>query len=248
MPIWKTKTFVEIIFHIRFQIDQRKAFKRLKRFHVKPRTTEQIVDWALNAGTRGEFEISTMQIRDEILSLANTVAELQPKVILEIGTAFGGTLFIWSQLASELVITCDLSEKTKRSHFFRKFPPKKSRCKVEVLTGNSHAPEFRQRVIDLLGGRKVDFLFIDGDHTESGVTADYHDYRELVRPGGIIAFHDIVKRQIIGTNQVYHLWKQLRMEFDIDEYIKDPDQCGFGIGIIRVKDNPLGSSIVSSVD
>lgn len=83
MPIWKTKTFVEIIFHIRFQIDQRKAFKRLKRFHVKPRTTEQIVDWALNAGTRGEFEISTMQIRDEILSLANTVAELQPKVILD---------------------------------------------------------------------------------------------------------------------------------------------------------------------
>ena len=30
-----------------------------------------------------------------------------------------------------------------------------------------------------LGGEKVDFLFIDGDHTEAGVEADYNDYHHL---------------------------------------------------------------------
>lgn len=219
---------------IHLQIRRRKALMKLWLFHVRSRMVEEAVDRALNFGGGKEFGVRTIQIRCEILALAKTVAGLQPRVILEIGTAFGGTLFIWSQLASELVISCDIADKTIQNDFYRKFPPPGSDCTVELLTGNSHAPDFRKRVSNLLGERKVDFLFIDGDHSEAGVTADYHDYRDLVRPGGIIAFHDIVEKQLLKNNQVYHLWKRLRNEAVTEEYVNDPNQVGYGIGIIRV--------------
>ncbi|MDQ7073504.1 MAG: class I SAM-dependent methyltransferase [Gammaproteobacteria bacterium] len=88
--------------------------------------------------------------------------------------------------------------------------PLNSRCEITPLTGNSHDSDFKQKVISTLAGNPVDFLFIDGDHTAEGVTADFNDYKHLVRPGGIIAFHDIVEDQPLETNQVYHLWKNLR--------------------------------------
>jgi predicted O-methyltransferase YrrM len=36
----------------------------------------------------------------------------------------------------------------------------------------------------------VDFVFIDGDHSESGLLADWHAWSGLVKPGGIVALHD----------------------------------------------------------
>lgn len=38
--------------------------------------------------------------------------------------------------------------------------------------------------------KEVDILFIDGDHTHAGVLADFHNYKDLVLPGGYIVFDD----------------------------------------------------------
>ncbi len=210
------------------------AFRRLKQYHAKPRSLEETIDWAMNFGRYGYFTINTLQMRTEILALANAVAALKPRTILEIGTARGGTLLIWSSLASEKVISCDLVHREPQKALLEALPPPGSACKVTLLTGNSHAAEFKQRVAAELGGEKVDFLFIDGDHTVEGVKADYEDYREFVRPGGIIAFHDIVEKQPFETNQVHQLWRDIKTQTNTEEFINDPDQCGFGIGIIQV--------------
>ena len=219
---------------VRFNLRKGKAFFNLFRFQMRKRTIEEIVDKALEFGARKEFEVKTMQVRDEILALARTVAAIRPRIVLEIGTAFGGTLFIWSQLASELVVSCDITDKSMQRSFYHTFPPFGSRCEVDLLTGDTHDTAFRKRVAARLNGKKADFLFIDGDHTEAGVTADYQEYRDLVRPGGIIAFHDIVEKQTLPQNQVFHLWKKLRDQPGMEEFIKDPEQSGFGIGIIRI--------------
>jgi predicted O-methyltransferase YrrM len=36
----------------------------------------------------------------------------------------------------------------------------------------------------------VDFVFIDGDHSEEGLLADWRAWSPLVAPGGIVALHD----------------------------------------------------------
>jgi len=38
--------------------------------------------------------------------------------------------------------------------------------------------------------RSIDLLFIDGDHSEAGVSADIQKYAPLVRPGGCVLLHD----------------------------------------------------------
>jgi predicted O-methyltransferase YrrM len=89
-------------------------------------------------------------------------------------------------------------------------------------------------VATALAGEKADFLFIDGDHTVNGVKADYEMYKEFVRPGGLIAFHDIIENQPLPDNEVFHFWKQVKQGKTTEEFIDHPQQCGFGIGIIRV--------------
>jgi predicted O-methyltransferase YrrM len=37
---------------------------------------------------------------------------------------------------------------------------------------------------------KIDFLFIDGDHSESAVQRDWDDWNPFVAPSGVVAFHD----------------------------------------------------------
>lgn len=219
---------------LRSPFNRWQAFRRLREYHSKPRKIEEIVDWAMHFGGSGHFKIFTMQIPSEITALAQAVAAIRPSVILEIGTARGGTLLIWSALASELVITCDLEEPGTRQELYGAFPPPGSGCRVVTLRGDSHQEQMKRAVAGALNGRQVDFLFIDGDHVAEGVEADYRDYRTFVRPGGIIAFHDIAENQVLPTNQVQHFWKRLKKEAVTEDLVADPDQCGYGIGIIRV--------------
>ncbi len=219
---------------LRQPFNSRYATRRLKEYHSQKRTLEEVVDWAMNFGGGGFMTVKTLQIPAEITQLAKAVQALNPKIIVEIGTARGGTSLIWSYLASERVITCDLNDMTFQRPLFSRFPPPGSNCQVTLLSGNSHDASFKARLTKELNGEKADFLFIDGDHTEAGVTADYNDYKEFVRPGGIIGFHDIVEKQPLATNQVYHLWKRLKPVSDVQEFVNNPNQCGFGIGILRV--------------
>ncbi len=222
---------------IRQPFHARWAFRRLDEYHAAPRGLDEVVDWAMNFGGGGYMRVKTLQIPTEITRLARAVAAIKPRIILEIGTASGGTALIWSALARERVISCDLIDLRHQEPLFSRFPPPGSRCRVTLLSGNSHDPVFRQRVIDELQGEPVDFLFIDGDHTETGVTADYQDYSGLVRPGGLIGFHDILEKQPLPTNQVYHLWKRLKPLAAVEEFVTADNQCGFGIGLLYVPEH-----------
>lgn len=228
------KALKELSRTLRIPFNRYFAFRRLRKYHAAPRSIEETVDWAMRFGRYGYFTIHTLQKRPEIIALAKAVATLKPKIILEIGTARAGTLLVWSGIASEKVITCDLVHRDAQRPLLEALPPPGSACRVTLLTGNSHAMAFKQRVAQELSGRKADFLFIDGDHTESGVAQDYNDYKEFVRPGGIIAFHDIVENQPLPDNQVYHFWKKVKPGLVTEEFVNDPKQCGFGIGIIRM--------------
>lgn len=227
-------TFKEISRRLRFPFNKKAALRRLAEFHAAPHDLEEIVDKAMHMGGKGYMRVRTVQYRSEIMRLARAVADLKPRTILEIGTFQGGTLFIWAHLANRLAVSCDLADMRYSGQLYRRFPPPGSDCRIELLSGDSHTQAFYQRVVRELGGEKVDFLFIDGDHTESGVTIDYQLYKGLVRPGGIIAFHDIVENQPVACNQVFGLWEKLKRLAQVEEYVNDPAQCGCGIGILRV--------------
>lgn len=219
---------------LRAPLHRKRAFDLLHKLHSEKLPLEGVVEHAIKLGTNGWYRVRSLQVLSEITDLAREVAALKPKVILEIGTARGGTALIWAHLAEKKLVTCDLLDKRGFADLVRAFPPPGSQCDVSVVIGDSHSAEFLERVRKELDGEPVDFLFIDGDHTEAGVTQDYEFYSPLVRPGGLIAFHDIVDDQPLETNQVQHFWKKLSPGKDIKEFVNDPNQCGFGIGVVRV--------------
>ena len=90
-----------------------------------------------------------------------------------------------------------------------------------------------KEVEKILNGRKVDFLFIDGDHTYEGVKKDFEMYASLVKQG-IIAFHDIAPGPKEYGGDVPDFWKEIKGNFPYKEIVQDWNQGGYGIGIIYV--------------
>jgi len=218
---------------LRAPFDKKKSITRLDEYLSEERTLGETVEWALNFnGGGGLYRVKTLQKKSEIFSLAKMVQKLNPINILEIGTERGGTLFIWAAIASQKAISCDLQQMEFQRELYAKFPPNGSSCKVQLLVGDSHSEELVQQVENELEGQLVDFLFIDGDHSEVGVAQDFEMYKKFVRKGGLVAFHDIVENQPLEMNQVQYFWNKIKNQYEHFELIDDPMQCGYGIGVI----------------
>ena len=87
------------------------------------------------------------------------------------------------------------------------------------------------RVREPLAGRQADLLFVDGDHSSEGVYRDDELYRGLVRPGGVIAFHDIVTGTPEFVGGVPEFWESFKTA-DARELVENRGQGGFGIGVL----------------
>jgi MMP 1-O-methyltransferase len=54
----------------------------------------------------------------------------------------------------------------------------------------------------------VGFCFIDGGHAEDVAQADYAAWAHFVRPGGLLAIHDVFERPEDGGQAPFHVWQR----------------------------------------
>jgi predicted O-methyltransferase YrrM len=80
--------------------------------------------------------------------------------------------------------------------------------------------------------QEVDFLFIDGDHSYNGVRADFENFAPLVRPGGLVALHDIAPGPESCVGEVPRFWQEVRTSYRHQEIIDDDGQQGCGLGLL----------------
>lgn len=198
---------------------------------------------------RGYFKtIEPRQNPAEIEDLYRIVCESNPSRVLEIGTAKGGTLYLWTQAASEeaVIVSVDLpggefggAYPECRIPFYQGFA--KPMQSLHLLRCNSHEMSTAEKVKELIESNLIDFLFIDGDHTYDGVKADFHLYGPMVRPGGLIAFHDILPRDDSPDIEVDRFWNEIKNQYETREFI-GPAGTGrqIGIGLIIVSDTSIG--------
>jgi cephalosporin hydroxylase len=246
-----TTSFISIILNNRFHATLPIKIKRfiqiilvlLEIIYIKinlrkSRTLDDILKITFNSNL-----IRPIQIIDEIKNLLLILDKVKPKVILEIGTAGGGTLFLFSNIAHEeaILISVDLYQTIEKRILFRYI--KKEKQKIFLIQGDSHSIETLRKIEGILKGRKVNFLFIDGDHSYEGVKKDFEMYSPLVRKGGIIAFHDIIPdyytRYGIKTGswagEVYKFWNEVKKRYEHLEIVKNRNQDACGIGVLFVK-------------
>jgi predicted O-methyltransferase YrrM len=205
-----------------------------------------------------EEHFGISQVVVEIKGLLDAVASAHPKVVGEIGVRKGGNSFLFTQVFDRLELLFDLDlmlQNTEQLSFYAK-PAQK----IEFLAGSSYAPQTVSYVKRLLRGKQFDFLFIDGDHSYNGVAQDFLSYYETVRPGGLIALHDIVPDDVakhgkasantlLYGGEVYLLWRRIKPFFKHQEFVQSWDQGGFGIGLLTKPDvNELPSDVRNAIE
>ena len=158
---------------------------------------------------------------------------------MEIGTANGGTLFLFARVSSPdaVIISIDLPHGRFGGGYpewkiplYKSFAARKQ--KIYLIREDSHELSTLDMANKILKGHKLDFLFIDGDHRYEGVKTDFEMYSRLVDMGGIIAFHDIVPGPSENVGGVPKFWNEIKHSFNHAELVKDWKQGGGGIGII----------------
>lgn len=177
------------------------------------------------------------QSTEEILWLLGIVRDLQPKTIVEVGTAEGGTLFLWTRVAplDARLVAVDirplglLGRWSAYAIVRRGLARHRQRIDL-VMPVDSQSQATVDRVKELLDHRRVDFLFIDGDHSYAGVRADFELWSPLVRSRGIVAFHDVRPDHPEGVPQ---LWAELKERYVTEECIAR-ELPQYGIGVLHV--------------
>jgi len=181
--------------------------------------------------------LAPIQVEEEISLLFSDAAKLRPRAVLEIGTSMGGTFYLWTRAAAPdaILVSVDLpggkfggGYSSLRTPLYRRFA--RERQTVHLLRADSHSPETARTVKSLFQDRPVDFLFIDGDHTYEGALQDWKMYGPMVRPGGLVAFHDVAMNY--QDTQVKKLWDEIRGQYQYREYLVHPKGF-YGIGVLQ---------------
>ncbi len=191
-------------------------------FGERPDSVEQAIDRSL------DWPILIDQVRSEIVQLGKILQDLAPKCSLEIGTNFGGTLYLLCALSppGARIISVDFpgagiqgqGYRRRRVPLYRRFARDGQR--LHLLRADSHSPETKNRVMRILNGEPLDYLFIDADHSYRGVESDFQMYSPLVRSGGVVAFHDIFNYHPNPNCEVAKFWEEIRQRYRHQEFVE----------------------------
>lgn len=139
-----------------------------------------------------EIENKTFHHHYHILyDIANSYEPQHKLTYLEIGCFAGGSACLMLQRPNTDVISIDLSDPIPQEVVMSnvdKMNPNKNR--YVYIKGDSHDQSTLVELDRVLNGRKIDILFIDGDHSYNGVKLDFELYNKYLNETGYIVFDD----------------------------------------------------------
>lgn len=193
------------------------------------------------------------QHAEEIFALYERVLEQRPRRVLEIGTARGGTLYLWSQASADdaVIASIDLpggkfggGYRACRIPLYQAFArPGQS---LHLVRQSSRDPALPASITGLMGGEPLDFLFIDADHRFEGVATNFRLYAPLVAAGGTIALHDILPSARNDEIEVHRLWARLEdLPTALTITHSATERYPLGIGVLTVPEDGLGDLVDS---
>ena len=159
------------------------------------------------------------------------IQEREPKVIVEIGVAFGATLAAWAEVCKpDLVIGIDPLtlpmtpiQKDVLDGLVKKYD-------LKIIPHRSEHSEAFEKLEELLDGRKIDFLFIDGEHLYDNVKHDFDEYMKYMNHISTIGFHDVYYNKTLydAGSRVNVLWHQLKRSYINYDEIHFHSSMGLG--------------------
>jgi cephalosporin hydroxylase len=158
------------------EVTQRRVVRQFHRlFYRSGRKTWSNTSWLGTAAQKCAFDLWVYQ---EILH------ELRPAVIVECGTAEGGSAFFLASICDLLdhgsVITIDIEE----------YPDRPEHPRITYLHGSSTDAEVFRQVEQLIGGREPVLVILDSNHERDHVLDELRLYAGLVSPRSYLIVED----------------------------------------------------------
>jgi len=217
------------------RLDELEALGRpIKRYNVRERIKQRFADLE-------EMGIRMCQSPYELADVYGALSNCLHDNYVEIGVAAGGTLWMGAMVVKTGGLIIGIDNYCEAKHNY----PDSAKKVVSKLAGKydvrllTHKPsgELVQEVEELLKGAGIDHLHIDGSHTYEGVKADFENYGPLVKPGGLVQFHDIITTNATkqGPCGVPKYWAELKEKYPgRHREVVQPGGSIFGIGLIRM--------------
>ena len=130
------------------------------------------------------------QDAEEFAAFVHFMATKVPasELSLEIGVASGGqTRFVRDYWEARKTIILDIGQHPLFPHWERIKKGINTEIALEIID-DSHAPRVREKLLPFAG--KIDFAFVDGDHSYRGLKQDIFLTKELLKPGSLMVLHD----------------------------------------------------------
>jgi len=244
--MYATTKVTQSFYHalVRMEIPMMFTIARLRNKMNKCHTIEDYVNLSFDfycASPLKQGSIRPAHVKEEITGLLKILERYKLRLILEIGTGGGGTLFLLSRVATPdaTLISVDLpggpfggGYPKWRIPLYTSFTL--TTQKLHLIRSDSHKSTTLHEIEGILKNRKFDLLLIDGDHSYEGVKMDFEMYTPYVGKGAIVAFHDIVPGPSGYVGGVPRLWCELRNKYQTVEIVRDRSQGGYGIGVIYI--------------
>ena len=167
----------------------RALFRRRLHGDVVERFTEVYYEGALFGETRADTRwlgVRTDKCPLDLWIYQELLHELRPDLIVETGTAFGGSALYFASLLDLLdtgrVLTIDLQPQEDRPEHPR----------IEYLNGSSVAPETLEHVRRAAEGAETVLVVLDSDHRKEHVLEELRLYAPLVTPGSYLVVEDTI--------------------------------------------------------
>lgn len=164
------------------------------------------------------------------------------KGFIEVGSANGGSFHCWASIITEgpqvsvdwnrgfgmsptglgITITeADFDTVKHRNELWRQ-----NFNDVRTVEGNCLLPETVDACRTVLNGELVDWLFIDATHEYEPALKDFNNYKQFVKSGGYVGFHDVKSHP-----DMHPLWSYMKENYTMAaEFLH-----GHGIGILQME-------------
>jgi len=167
----------------------RTLFKRRLHGDIVEQFTQAYYEGAMFGETRSDttwLGVRTDKCPLDLWIYQELLHELRPGLIVETGTAFGGSALYLASVCDLLdhgrVLTIDVQEQANRPEHDR----------IEYLTASSTAPETLEHVRSRLPSNGNILVVLDSDHRREHVLDELRLYAPLVPVGGYIVVEDTI--------------------------------------------------------
>lgn len=175
--------------------------------------------------------VPILQDRGEWERFHRFAADLQRTSVLEIGALYGGTLWYWAVLSRvrrivsvDRIVSPDDSRYEQVVECRAMWPRWMRGIDFHDIVGDSTDPNVVARVEGL---GPFDVVFVDGDHSAEVVRSDWNHYSPMVRPGGVVAFHDSA-----GIGAVTELVNELRADHETVDFRAPSSDLGITVAFM----------------